>query len=320
MRDVRRLLATMLRWLAKLRRRFVTGNKPNSENGEFGYELPFQPGRRFRVLQGYGGSYSHTDESFFSIDFAMPENTPICAARGGVIYRVIDYFFEGGTHPSFKPKANAIYVLHNDDTIAAYVHLVHGGVCVRAGDFVCVGQTIGFSGCTGWSGSPHLHFHVADAIYRRRIPTKFNTANNGISIVEVNRLYTRPVSDDHPRNQTDHNGAAITHRQINEDRDAFAFFPELLDLSKDLVSELSTAGYEMMSDYSSIDAMHDVHGLEVCGIRSPDVALHITRLLLRCFPGWNAGWLHAPDSSSTQGWVARIQRDRDEVMEYWDTD
>jgi murein DD-endopeptidase MepM/ murein hydrolase activator NlpD len=290
------------------------------ENDEFVYELPFEAGKAVSVVQGYGGTYSHTGESYFSIDFSMPENTPICAVRSGVVYHVIDHFSEGGAHVSFKPKANAIYVLHADDTIAAYVHLMHSGACVRAGDFVSAGQMIGLSGNTGWSGSPHLHFHVSDAFYHRRIPTTFNTVEEGVTIVEGGRSYTRPVSGESSRTHTDRSDFDVSHHQTIEDRDAFVFCPELLNLCTELVPELSAVGFETTADYSSIEAMHDVHGIEVCGIRHPETALRITRYLLRRFPGWNADWLHPPDGSSSEGWVARIQRDRDQAIEYWDTD
>jgi murein DD-endopeptidase MepM/ murein hydrolase activator NlpD len=53
------------------------------------YELPFELGARFRVLQGYGGTYSHTGDSHYSLDFSMPEGTQTCAARSGIVYRVV---------------------------------------------------------------------------------------------------------------------------------------------------------------------------------------------------------------------------------------
>jgi hypothetical protein len=161
---------------------------------------------------------------------------------------------------------------------------------------------------------------VADAFDRRRIPTKFRTAWHDALIVEVNTSYKRPRPNDNKKNQTCGTRQPLANQLKNNERDAFSFFPDLLELCRSLVPELSTAGYEMMSDFSSVDAMHDVYGIEVCGINDPDVALEITRLLLGRFPGWNAGWLHRPDGSSSQGWVARIQRDRDNVPEYWDTD
>jgi murein DD-endopeptidase MepM/ murein hydrolase activator NlpD len=215
----------MFQWLAKLRRRSAIESKEHSiGDDEFIYELPYEPGRSFQVIQGYGGTYSHTNESHFSIDFGMPEGTPICAARGGIVYSVIDQFNESGTDPSFKPKANAIYVLHPDDTIAAYVHLMCGGSCVRAGDPVTIGQPIGYSGNTGWSGTPHLHFHVADALFHKRFATAFNTVECGSTIVIASRAFTRPETQNQSRGHVGH----ICPRGIqrSQERDAFAFCEE----------------------------------------------------------------------------------------------
>lgn len=247
----------------------------------------------------------------------MPEGTPVCASRGGVVYRVINHFKEGGTHPAFKPKANAIYILHPDDSIGAYVHLMHLGNCVVAGDAVNRGQIIGYSGNTGWSGTPHLHFHVADAAFHKRFATRFNTVEYGFAQLKDDDWYTRPRA-----------GVQIgevelppaTGMESGRDSDVFAFYPALLQLTHEVGEMLAEAGFDRISSYSSIDALHDVHGLEICGIQSANDTLEITRHLLRRFPGWNAGWIHAPDDSSSQGWVARVQRDRDTDMEHWDTD
>lgn len=283
----------------------------------FVYELPFAPGARFRVSQGYGGTYSHTGKSYYSLDFTMPENTLICAARSGVVYRVTSHFAAGGTHPSFKPRANAIHVLHPDDTVASYLHLMQWGALVHAGQSVRTGQPIGFSGNTGWSDHPHLHFHVADAAYHERIPVEFNLGKHGTTELTTWRSYRRPVS--HEPQSTAITSTAAPPEE-SRGRDPFAFSPELLSCKTELAGHLSEAGYDSGADYSSIDVLHDVHGLEVCGIHNPELALEITRLLLRLFPGWNAGWLHPPGSSSNQAWVATVQRDHDSVVEYWEGD
>ena len=86
------------------------------------------------------------------------------------------------------------------------------------------------------------------------------------------------------------------------------------------MSGLEADGFEFMVDYASVEVLHDVHGLEVCGIRNAEDAMTITRLLMRIFPGWTPGWLHHPDAASEQSWIASIQRDRDQIMECWNID
>ena len=282
---------------------------------EFIYQLPYAAGERFHVMQGYGGSYSHTDDSYFSLDFRMPEGTPICASRSGLVYRVVDHFTDGGTHHSFKPKANTIHILHVDDSIASYVHLAHNGSCVRPGQFVHSGQQIAISGNTGWSGCPHLHFHVCDALTRKRHSTAFCTTEQNVSVLTENKWYTRPILGDEL--MVDEFAPELT---TSGERNPFAFSDELLQHQGRLLGLLPDEGFDLSTDFASVDTLQDVHGLEICGIPDGDTALAITRLLLREFPGWNAGWIHEPDLTSLQNWVAAIQRDRDTVTEYWDTD
>ncbi|EKS00485.1 peptidase, M23 domain protein, partial [Leptospira mayottensis 200901122] len=51
-------------------------------------------------------------------------------------------------------------ILHKDGSIAEYAHLKHKGISVQIGQIVQTGERIGFSGNTGFSSAPHLHFHV----------------------------------------------------------------------------------------------------------------------------------------------------------------
>ena len=245
----------------------------------------------------------------------MPERTAIHASRSGLVYRVVDHFADGGTHPSFKPKSNTIHILHVDDTLASYVHLVHGGSLVRPGEFVRAGQHIGFSGNTGWSGSPHLHFHVCDALTRERVPTLFKTTGSASEILNEPNRYTRPHDD-----AVATTSPAVPNPSNDTKRDPFAFSAELLQHQARFHALLDEQGYDQSTDFSSVDTLQDVHGLEVCGIPCGTTALQITRMLLSEFPGWNAGWLHEPSYGLQQKWVASIQRDRDSMPEYWDAD
>jgi murein DD-endopeptidase MepM/ murein hydrolase activator NlpD len=58
---------------------------------------------------------------------------------------------------------NFILVRHDDGTLGEYLHLLTGGVRVRAGARVRRLDFIGLSGNTGFSTQPHLHFHVMTA-------------------------------------------------------------------------------------------------------------------------------------------------------------
>jgi hypothetical protein len=71
--------------------------------------------------------------------------------------------------------------------------------------------------------------------------------------------------------------------------DAFRFAPELFEYRNDVIAALSDAGFEWLSHYSSVDPLHDVFGIEVCGICEKDDADQIQRLLVQMFPSWKPG-------------------------------
>jgi hypothetical protein len=53
-----------------------------------------------------------------------------------------------------------IIVFHNDGTFSQYAHFKKDGIVVKEGDTLKKGQLIGYSGNTGQSTEPHLHFVV----------------------------------------------------------------------------------------------------------------------------------------------------------------
>lgn len=126
------------------------------------YALPFAAGTRFTVDQGFGGSFSHdSEDSRYSIDFGVPEGTPVLAARAGTVVQVEDDFRAGGRIAArYGDRANYVRVVHDDGSMAVYAHLAPGSMLRRPGDRVALGQLVGKSGNTGFSTGPHLHFSV----------------------------------------------------------------------------------------------------------------------------------------------------------------
>jgi len=57
-------------------------------------------------------------------------------------------------------KANHILILHEDGTLGVYSHLSPNHTTVSFGQRVDAGTLIGYSGNTGYSSGPHLHFAV----------------------------------------------------------------------------------------------------------------------------------------------------------------
>lgn len=132
----------------------------------YNYGLPFLKAKRYKVLQGQNTNFTHKGSfSKFAIDFKMDIGQTICAIRDGKVIRIKENFNEGGKEKKYKNKANFIVIAHNDGTFSQYVHLKKDGVIVQEGENVKKGQAIGFSGNTGMSTEPHLHF----AVYK---PTK----------------------------------------------------------------------------------------------------------------------------------------------------
>ena len=86
------------------------------------------------------------------IDFGLPLRTPVHAAFEGEVTRVSKDETGYGNH---------IRIKHADNFLTLYGHLdSYDWSEVFVGDQVAGGQLIGYSGNTGWSTGPHLHFEV----------------------------------------------------------------------------------------------------------------------------------------------------------------
>ncbi|MEO6173308.1 MAG: M23 family metallopeptidase [Arenimonas sp.] len=127
---------------------------------DFMYQLPIDKTTALKIAQGFNGRQTHTDEqNRFAVDFSMPVGTPVLAARGGIVMQTSGDFDRAGLNrEKYATRANIVRIVHDDGTMAVYAHLKQGGVMVREGQRVATGQLIAYSGNTGYSTGPHLHF------------------------------------------------------------------------------------------------------------------------------------------------------------------
>jgi len=140
------------------------------------YLFPFEHGTKHRVTQGHDGQFSHFGENRYALDFDLEEGTAVYAAREGIVVRVKEDSNVGGPSQRYAAYGNAIMIAHDDGSFGNYVHLQFGGAEVEVGDRVVEGQLIGYSGNTGVSSGPHLHFDVRLPQYdgtMQSIPVRF---------------------------------------------------------------------------------------------------------------------------------------------------
>jgi hypothetical protein len=98
----------------------------------------------------------------------------------------------------------------------------------------------------------------------------------------------------------------------------FEFRPELFELRNEVLEALAEQGYAWLSDFGSVDVLHDVFGLEVCAIREHADARAIERLLARLFPSWRNRRTYYEDVNAGEiGWKVVIARDCEPCDETW---
>ncbi len=155
------------------------------------YALPFEPGKKYRVIQGYFSRYTHRERA--ALDFNLKKGTKITAARDGVVTRIKEDGTLGGLNRKYRSHGNNIIIQHADGSRAGYWHLQHNGALVNVGDTVKKGQVIGLSGKTGYAFVPHLHFLVwkFEGGQWRQVPTRFET-QKGVLYLRAWKKYRRP--------------------------------------------------------------------------------------------------------------------------------
>lgn len=107
------------------------------------YKKPFTNGVRTQGLHGYN-----------AVDYGLPIGTPIYAAAAGTVIISKNSGYNAG-------YGNYVAIQHPNNTQTVYGHFTQ--TVVEVGQSVKQGQLIGYSGNTGKSTGPHLHFEIRGA-------------------------------------------------------------------------------------------------------------------------------------------------------------
>jgi len=123
------------------------------------YEIPIMKKDRKIAISD---SVAHSGFLQHAIDFLLPDETEIIASQRGNVIEVKVDSNEGGLDEKYKDHKylNFITIEHDNNEYSQYAHLKFDGACVKKGQNVEAGDVIGYSGNTGFTSAPHLHFHV----------------------------------------------------------------------------------------------------------------------------------------------------------------
>jgi murein DD-endopeptidase MepM/ murein hydrolase activator NlpD len=161
------------------------------EDTSYLYQLPYLPGKKHWIAQGYYGPFSHKHRA--ALDFKMRKGTVIVAARSGVVVRLKEDSNRGGWSRKNRPHGNHIVIQHSDGSRAGYWHVQYNSILPNLGDTVLAGQPIARSGKTGYALFAHLHFLVwnYDNGTWQAIGTRFRH-HKGIGYLRPGKFYKAP--------------------------------------------------------------------------------------------------------------------------------
>jgi murein DD-endopeptidase MepM/ murein hydrolase activator NlpD len=133
-----------------------TGLSPaDGGSGQFGWPIAFRG--RPHITQGFGCTdvagepYSATCSTHrfhTGIDLGVPTGTPILASAPGIAH----------VFRSTQGYGNHVLIAHGGGWFTLYGHMTD--FAIQDGQTVARGDQIGWSGSTGFSTGPHLHFEI----------------------------------------------------------------------------------------------------------------------------------------------------------------
>ena len=114
------------------------------------YRQPFSG--EYPITQRFGETVTDP-KGHTGIDYACPVGTSVLASAGGQV------IFAGWDKTGY---GNCVMIRHKDGNATLYAHLASIANLLAVGHNVIQGEAIGYSGSTGNSTGPHLHFEARD--------------------------------------------------------------------------------------------------------------------------------------------------------------
>jgi murein DD-endopeptidase MepM/ murein hydrolase activator NlpD len=153
----------------QLRAAFDPSLLPAQRHGVLAWPTPLiADGGKGRITQHFGErSALYGGKPHNGLDIGIPIGTPIFAAEAGTVMAV-----GNNDQSSWRKYQYGKYILikHDNNLATLYAHL--SSQLVKPGMTVARGQLIGYSGNTGYTTGPHLHFGLywAPSIIMKSIP------------------------------------------------------------------------------------------------------------------------------------------------------
>jgi len=136
-------------------------------------------GNQHCITQYFGNtqfakSGAYNGKGHNGVDFRSPQGTKVLAALAGTVVGA------GNTDatPGCFSYGKWILIKHNNGLSTLYAHLSHNSVA--PGQSVSTGEIIGYSGNSGYSTGPHLHFTVY--------------ASEGVKVQKLGDIPGRPIT------------------------------------------------------------------------------------------------------------------------------
>lgn len=165
----------------ELRSKFDASLLPVKRPGVFTWPIKLvKDGGSGRITQRQGEvSRLYKGRPHNGLDIGAPIGTPVYAAEDGVAAAVDN---NDRNYYRRYQYGKYIFIKHNNNMSTLYAHL--SKQTIRVGDSVKRGDLIGYSGNTGYSTGPHLHFGVywSASVQMKSVPPASGLAPIGVII------------------------------------------------------------------------------------------------------------------------------------------